>query len=341
MRRLGLLACLPLLLAACSSLPSPSPASAQSPAASNSPALPAAQDRTAILAMAGNYDVTFDFQETLALQPGYALHKPHVSHAHEYVQVLEDSPRRIVLQHILVDERGHVTKHWRQDWEYEQTRFWRYAGDYSWQRRELPAEAVRGQWVQTVWQVDDSPRYAGIGRWQHDNGVSRWTSDSTWRPLPRREHTERDDYDVLVTVNRQTITPTGWSHEQDSYKLDRKHQKILAFERGNNRYVRNNTFDFKAGRDYWSKTAPYWEAVRAVWATEFAEHEKLGLIQPSNEEFMSNSHFMAIMKQANDLAINARPLADREAAVRATLKPFLIEDGVRPATMPAVAKTQP
>ncbi len=328
MLRTGLLAALPLVLAACTSVPK----SAQTPA---SPA--PAQDRQAILAMAGDYAVKFEFQETLVLKPGYTPHKPHVSDAHEFVQVLEDSPRRIVLQHILVDDTGRVTKHWRQDWEFEQTRFWSYAGDYSWQRRDVSPETAHGRWVQTVWQVDDSPRYAGIGRWEHDNGVSRWTSDSTWRPLPRREHTERSDYDVLVTTNRQTITPTGWAHEQDSYKLDRNGKQILVFERGNNTYTRSTDFDFKAGRDYWAKTAPYWEAVRAVWASEFAQHSTLALLQPKNEDDAGDSHFMAVMKQANDLKMSSKSLAEREAAVRETLTPYLIEDGKAPAAKKAVA----
>lgn len=38
----------------------------------------------------------------------------------EAVIVVEDSPGKIVLQHILVDTRsGHVVKRWRQDWIYE------------------------------------------------------------------------------------------------------------------------------------------------------------------------------------------------------------------------------
>ncbi len=322
MSRTGLLAALSLLLAACATTPQPQVIT---------PTTPSPADRQAILAMAGTYDVKFDFQEILALKPGYTLHKPHVSNAHELVQVLEDSPRRIVLQHLLVDKRGHVTKHWRQDWDYEQARFWSYTGGYAWQRRDVTPAEAQGRWVQTVWQVDDSPRYAGIGRWEHDNGVSRWTSDTSWRPLPRREYTERDDYDVLVTVNRHTITPAGWSHEQDSYKLDRASQQFLVAERGNNSYTRNTDFDFKPARDYWTKTSPYWEAVRNVWTDELARHTKVALVEPDPEDDLSDkSHFMAVMKQANDLAISAKPLAEREAAVRKTLKPYLIEEGKKP-----------
>jgi hypothetical protein len=67
--------------------------------------------------------------------------------------------------------------------------------------------------------VDDSPRYAARGRWQHAAGVSTWISDETWRPLPRREFSVRKDYDVLVGTNRHTITPTGWVQEENNVKL--------------------------------------------------------------------------------------------------------------------------
>ena len=47
-------------------------------------AAPAA-DRAAILAMAGEFRVTFQFQETVAVAPGYELHEPYRSGATEFV----------------------------------------------------------------------------------------------------------------------------------------------------------------------------------------------------------------------------------------------------------------
>ena len=76
------------------------------------------QDRKAILAMAGDYYVTFDFRETVSLTPGYELKKPKVSGADEIVRLVEDRGDFISLQHILVMKMGGepiVTKHWRQD----------------------------------------------------------------------------------------------------------------------------------------------------------------------------------------------------------------------------------
>jgi hypothetical protein len=318
MIRKALTAALALLTAACAATP-------EFPAVA-APSADPERDRRAILAMAGEYQVQFRFDETVALQAGYKLHEPHLTTGHEFVEVLEDSPRRIVLQHVLVDASGHVTKHWRQDWEYEQAQYWVYAGDYAWEaRRATPAQA-RGRWLQTVWQVDDSPRYAALGAWTHENGVSSWASDRTWRPLPRREHTTRSDYDVVDTWNRQTLTPGGWVHEQDSLKLDRKAAggpRVLVRERGLNTYTRAQGYDFGPGREYWRKTRAHWSAVRAVWAGLLAQHPRVAL----REEVDETPHYMAVMAQANDLA--NKPLSEdqRRAAVRETLQPYLILDG--------------
>src|SRR3546814_12670956 len=79
-----------------------------------------------------------------------------------------------------------------------------------------------GAWTQCVYEVSDAPRYCGTGKWSYDNGIATWTSDLTARPLPRREYTKRDDYNVLIGINRHTITPNGWTHEQFNTKVLRK-----------------------------------------------------------------------------------------------------------------------
>jgi hypothetical protein len=119
-----------------------------------------------------------------------------------------------------------------------------------------------------VFEVDDAPRYAGIGHWTHAEGVDAWTSDRTWRPLPRREYTKRSDYQVLEVVNRHTLTPGGWVHEQDNTKLaiaaDGKITS-LAREVGVNSYTRIADYDFGAGRAYWQKTNTFWSEMRTRW----------------------------------------------------------------------------
>ena len=186
------------------------------------------RDRRAILAMAGAYRTTFDFIETVGFKPGFHPSRPYQSWGTEYIYVIEDSGGLIRLQHLIVmfvaDEAGKVQgpfvqKHWRQDWRYEAGDLHVYAGRNQWRRDRRDEASVRGRWTQAVFQVDDSPRYEAVGEWVHEGSYSAWTSETTWRPLPRREETVRSDYQVLMGTNRHTITPTGWVQEEDNLKV--------------------------------------------------------------------------------------------------------------------------
>jgi hypothetical protein len=226
-------------------------------------------DRKAILAMAGEYEVKFMFDETVSLREGYEL-KHEQAGGFETVLVAEDTGRRIVLQHILVSkDGGHVVKHWRQDWSYEDRELREFAGGRTWKARKLSASEARNTWTQAVYEVNDGPRYESHGRWVHVGEYSSWQSAVTWRPLPRREYSTRKDYDVLLAVNRHSITPWGWVHEQDNTKWDRTDtsgRPYLARELGVNEYRRISTFDFAPARAYFERTSGYWAAVRAEWA---------------------------------------------------------------------------
>ena len=99
---------------------------------------------------------------------------------------------------------------------------------------------------------------------------SSWLSNETWRPLPRREFSIRDDYDVLIGTNRHTITPFGWVQEEDNLKVkllenNNKIDKVLAKEVGLARYEHIVDHDWKAGDEYWNKTASFWKEVRDIW----------------------------------------------------------------------------
>jgi hypothetical protein len=253
------------------------------------------RDRRAILAMAGGYRTTFDFLETVTFRPGYQRARPYQSWATEYVYVDEDRGDFIALQHVLVmffegedgDVRGPVVqKHWRQDWQFEDRDLHVFAGHSRWRREPLTEEEVRGAWSQSVYHVDDSPRYQSLGRWVHDANYSSWTSEHTWRPLPQREHTVRDDYHVLAGTNRHTITPDGWVHEQDNLKvvLDEAGDPVeelpfLARELGVNRYQRITDFDFSAGDAYKERTDAFWADVRDAWAEVRARRDRFELIE--------------------------------------------------------------
>jgi len=251
------------------------------------------RDRQAILAMAGTYRASFDFLEVVGFRPGFVPDRPYQSWGTEYVYVRRNEPRFVSLQHLLVMfvrtadgamQGPFVTKHWRQDWRYEDSELLTYRGHNTWAKERLPPEQVQGTWTQAVFQVDDSPRYEAYGRWEHLGNVSTWRSSTTWRPLPRREFSVRSDYHVLIGTNQLTITPTGWVQEEENLKvvLDEggrplTRQPVVAQELGLNRYERLAHFDDSAGRRYRERTEPFWQEVQAAWEEIIATRDRFTL----------------------------------------------------------------
>jgi hypothetical protein len=280
------------------------------------------KDRAAILAMAGGYRTSFNFLEVALFRKDGkpAPAQPYRSWATERVYVAADSGNFISLQHILVqfflDDKGKVQgpmvqKHWRQDWRYEPSWISEYQGNRVWQRRAVAPAEGKGAWSQSVYQVDDSPRYASVGRWEHNASFSAWTGGRTLRPLPRREFTVRKDYQALDGGNRHTILPTGWIHEQDNLKLvldsagrPDSAAPYVAREAGVDRYDRILGFDFSAGDSAWKATAPYWERVRAQWDGRLASPQPLKIAEKCGEEpafalFFSHAESLGALQTAS------------------------------------------
>ncbi|BDW83558.1 hypothetical protein MACH24_29960 [Erythrobacter sp. Dej080120_24] len=253
----------------------PAPALADDPITRSASAEEAAfqADRESILAMAGDFKVTFNMQESTAWMEGYEPIDSKISGGHESVRVIEDTGTRIVLQHLLVvggEENPYVVKHWRQDWQYEPTEILTYQGGDTWEMTPVPEAMRAGRWSQTVYQVDDSPRYAGWGQWETTNGVKRWRSNWTTRPLARRDATRSPVYDRYVGINRHQLTPNGWIHWQDNTKMmpapDGSGELVpVVQEYVLNTYERFDGYNVAAAEAYWAKTADYWNAVRAKW----------------------------------------------------------------------------
>lgn len=230
-----------------------------------------AADRAEILAMAGHYRVRFDMQETTPWQADYVPLERQISGGNEVVRVVEDGPDHIALQHLLVVSAGgqtHVIKHWRQDWDYQPSRVLVYAGPGKWVWEPVPERMRAGRWSQTVYQVDDSPRYAGWGQFETQGGIRRWRSNWTWRPLARRDAIRHPVYDRYYAINRHQPTPTGWIHWQDNLKMGLKQGRRVPIVQESvlNTYERSEDFDVKAADAYWTKTQDYWARVRAAWA---------------------------------------------------------------------------
>jgi hypothetical protein len=235
-------------------------------------------DRKAILSMLGEYKVGFHFQETVALKAGYVIKPVKNSGGYETVILVEDSPSKIVLQHILVSDKGEVTKHWRQDWTYQAKTRFEFTDDQTFSRVAISPEKTAGAWTQCVFEVSDAPRYCGTGKWNHRYHNPTWTSDRTWRPLPRREYTTRSDYNALNVENRHTITPNGWAHEQDNSKVVRSNlaeSSTLVREFGFNDYQKISGHNFSPAYTYWEKTKGYWARVRAEWQKQLSNGDRL------------------------------------------------------------------
>jgi hypothetical protein len=240
------------------------------PALAQSGASEQERDRRAILSMTGDFEVTFDFRETTVLQAGYKPIAPKVVGGEEVVRAIEDTPGKVVLQHMIVaviDKKPVVIKHWRQDWVYEPKDVLAYVAPGKWLLQPVTEAQRRGAWSQTVWETDDSPRYGAVGRWTYADGVTQWLSAETRRPLPRRDATRHPVYDHLVGTNRHILTPKGWVQQEDNEKVGDKDGKSVAFVRETvtNTYDRFAGFPVAAADAYWARTGPYWAKVRAAW----------------------------------------------------------------------------
>ncbi len=228
------------------------------------------QDREAILRMAGCYKVSFNFAETFSTDTSYKYHDRYHSWGIEYVFVIEDSEKKISLQHLLIVNDSTIVKHWRQDWLFENTTLLAYYKDNEWRKKTLKPSQVKGQWTQKVFQVDDSPRYEASGTWNHVDGRHFWEAECD-APLPRREFTKRSDYNVMHRKSRIEITDAnGWFLEQDNQKILRSNgfDKLLCNEKGMESFT-PGSYNCQAAIDWWSKNNAYWKLVRTVWSEVF------------------------------------------------------------------------
>lgn len=283
------------------------------------------QDREAILAMAGDYRVRFDFIETVAFDEDYDIVPEKISGGFEVVRVIEDTGDFVSLQHTLVvgGDQKFAIKHWRQDWQYEPSRVLVFIGGNAWKWRDVSPEEAKGKWSQTVYQVDDAPRYGALGAWTYENGLAEWTPPREWRPLPRRDMTTRDDYHVVAAVNRHTITDWGWVHEQDNSKVILSGEpEALAREVAINTYRASDSFDASIATDYWVGTSDFWKAVREEWAAIADEDEQFAItIQGETEPL-----YGPLLELADAVAAGDKTLDEASEEARSVIRSYITHD---------------
>jgi len=243
-------------------------------------------DQEAIKAMCGCFEVTFNFTETFNYSND-SLYRPSetkVDKGLEYAFAIEDEDDKISIQHLLQVGRPdspHIVKHWRQDWLFQNQEFYMYNGDNNWTFEKKSKDDVKGQWTQKVFQVDDSPRYEGSGTWVHVDGKHYWENTTT-APLPRREYTKRNDYNITLRGNRHEITDFGWVHDQDNEKVLReagKEDVIIAKEKGYNTYKKVDDSRCQASQDWWKAQQDKWALVRTKWDAVYGRNKGLTLAE--------------------------------------------------------------
>ena len=245
-------------------------------------------DHDSISAMKGCYEVTFHFQETGTTDPNYPIHsKEFNDHGLEWVELDRDTGSLLSLQHILITPDGPL-KHWRQEWEYQPSSAFYFRGNATWSTDVLTAESVVGKWIQRVSQVDDSPRYDCVASWQGNS----WEC-TTYAPLPRREFSQRSDYNVLDRTNKHIITADGWLHDQNNRKLivDAKGATQIATEKGLDTYRRVEDSRCLDAQKYWVENKSVWNVIQDMWAHIRSHHPAYSLISKVNGKLLWESIF--------------------------------------------------
>jgi hypothetical protein len=206
----------------------------------------------AINKICGCFNVEFKYAETYSPVKDYKYHdREEISGGTELAFPVEISDNKISIQHLLVISDSMIVKHWREDWTFENPIIWKYIDTKTWVKQQLKQEQVKGKWTQTVWEVSDEPRYQGYCKFTNLDDEILWQS-TTDAPLPRREYSVRNDYNILNRTNRLHITDSGYIHEQDNKKIIRKDgvDKLLVEEKGINSYKRIANSGCAAAKSY-------------------------------------------------------------------------------------------
>ena len=241
------------------------------------------QDIEAIKEMCGCFEIDFKFSETFQYinDSNYSKSKNYSAKALEYAKLIKDEKDHISIQHLLV-MGDYIIKHWRQDWVFQNKDLLKYDGNNNWKYISKTKKDVKGQWTQKVFQVDDSPRYEGSATWVHADGKSYW-ENSSYAPLPRREYTKRNDYNIMIRGNRHEITEDGWVHDQDNFKVVKDSESdsevIIASEKGINSYTRVDESNCKEAIKWWDENNEKWLLVLEKWNSIYSKKDDISLRQ--------------------------------------------------------------
>lgn len=273
--------------------------------------------------LCGCFNVEFKYAETFSPDKNYKFHeREKISAGKEMAMPIEISDKKIVIQHLLIVSDSTIIKHWREEWTYENPVVWNFKGDNTWEKQVLTPAQVKGNWTQTVWEVSDAPRYQGSSNWVTSNGKNFW-QNTTDAPLPRREYSQRSDYNILKRQNTIIITDTGWIHDQDNQKIIRtgNTDKLLVEEKGINSYKRMDSTKCAAAKIFWKNNELYWTKVRLAWDKYFVGHSILYLRSEVDGMLMHNY----LNEQSDEFAAGKIKESELDKSIMAILNKFLLD----------------
>lgn len=261
--------------------------------------------RSDIANMQGCYDVTFEYKE-IESAAGVKPSADYFTKAKELVVIEKDIQDEIHLQHILITKMG-VIKHWRQEWYNASTtshNLMQHTFPFKWEMKNF--EQQEDLWIQYVANTDDAPRYTCAAKWNNHS----WSCEGL-APLPRREYTKRNDYNMMLRGNIVTVSNTGWTHGQVNYKqLFSQDGSIsnLGKEIGKNTYTKINDEYCAEALNWWVKRRAYWLVVQNMWDHVFEDHNPLMIDVLKGDAPLSDKIDNIVESRIND--------ADTESALK-------------------------
>lgn len=257
----------------------------------------------------GCYSVNFRYAETFSPDPHYKYHDREDMNALELILPIYASDKKVEMQHLLIVGDSTIVKHWREIWEYEAQEIFEYQGDRKWTLRKLKPEEYKNTWTQTVWEVSDEPRYQGMSAWIENDGKVFWENTAN-APLPRREYTIRDDYNIMRRRNRIELKEDGgYVHEQDNDKINKKDGKetLIAQEKGYNTYYKLEDKECAQALQWWEKNKDFWATVRTNWNQYLSQTQTVS-IKNKVDDKMLHEHLFALWREWKDQKIAADQL---------------------------------
>lgn len=271
--------------------------------------------------LCGCFSVNFKYAETFSPDDTYKFHDREDMNAIELSLPIESTDTKLVMQHLLVINDSMIIKHWREEWVYESPVLYEFQGDKTWRKKELAAADVKNTWTQTVWEVNDEPRYQGMSLWINNDGKTYWESTAD-APLPRREYTTRSDYNIMRRHNKLYLTGDGgYVHEQDNDKILRENgkDKLIAQEKGYNTYHKIEDKDCAAAKAWWEKNKPFWTVVRNQWNDYIAKTSTVSVKAKVDDKILGD-YFTALWK---DWSSNKIKTSELDGKVQEVLAKFL------------------